>query len=391
MKYLFPLLLITVLVLACQPEKLTPEEFLKQQETLLKEKQKELRSLTKVIGKLENTIDSLNPESEKEKPRTLVTTQDVSRKNFERFIDIQSNVQSDDVVMASSETGGRLLNVSVKEGSYVRKGQLIASVDMEAVNKQVDEVNKALELAADVYDRQKRLWDQNIGSEIQYLQAKNNKERLEKSLESVNYQLTKANVYAPSTGVVDMVFSKTGEMAGPGTPIVQILNTGVVKVVADVPEKYLKAIKRGEIVDIKFPALDREMKAKVSLIGSSINPSNRTFKVEVNIPNRDGLLKPNLLASMLIKDFSAKDAVVVPLELVQQEVGGSFYVFIQDKNADGAVAKKVIVETGESYDGEIIITKGLKGGEVLIVDGARGLANNELIQIQSTTTEENNG
>lgn len=391
MKYLTPLFLIAVLVMACQPEKLSHEDYLKQQQTLLKEKQKELRELTKSIGKLEHTIDSLNPNSQEDKPKTLVTTQTVERQNFERFIDIQSNVQSDDVVMASSETGGRLLNVTVKEGSYVKRGQLIANVDMEGVNKQINELNKSLELAVDVYDRQKRLWDQNIGSEIQYLQAKNNKERIEKSLETVSYQLTKANVYAPTSGVVDIVFLKTGEMAAPGAPIVQILNTSLVKVVADVPEKYLTAVKRGETVNIRFPALDREMKAKVSLIGSSINPANRTFKVEVNIPNKDGLLKPNLLASMLIKDFSSKDVVVIPLELVQQEVGGSFFVFIKDQTPEGVVAKKVIVETGESYDGDIIITKGLKGGESLIVDGAIGLANNELIKIQSKSTVENNG
>ena len=390
MKYLSPLFLIIILVVACQVEAPYPTD-LPGKQALLKEKQKELKGLTKLVGKLEQEIDSLDPNSKKEKPRTLVTTKTVERKNFERFIDIQSNVQSDDIVMASSETGGRLLQVSAKEGAYVKRGQQIAKVDMETVNKQIDELNKALELASDVYDRQKRLWDQNIGSEIQYLQAKNNKERIEKSLETVNFQLTKANVYAPISGVVDMVFAKTGEMAGPGTPIVQILSTGIVKVVADVPEKYLKSVKRGEMVTVKFPALDMETKARVSLIGSSINPDNRTFKVEVNVPNQKGLLKPNLLASMLLKDFTQKDAVVVPIELVQQEVSGRSYVYIKGANEEGDIAKKVIVETGESYDGEIIVVSGLKGGEEIIVSGARGLAKDELIKITQPTTEENNG
>ncbi len=389
MKYLIPILTTLIFAVACQPAAEYPNDLVGKQ-TLLKEKQKELREMEKLIAKLETEIDSLDPNSKKEKPKTLVTTEVVQVKDFERYVDIQSNVQSDDVVMASSETGGRLINVRVDEGSYVKRGQLIATVDLESINKQIDELNTALSLANDVYERQKRLWDQNIGSEIQYLQAKNNKERLEKSMETAKFQLTKGNVYAPISGVVDMVFLKTGEMSAPGTPIVQILNTSKVKVAADVPEKYLKSVRRGQLVKVNFPALDRETEARVSLVGSTINPANRTFKVEVDLPNKDGLLKPNLLASMAIEDFSTKNAVVVPLDIVQQEVGGSFYVFVQEQNTEGAkIAKKVYVKTGESYNGEIIVTEGLKGGEALIIKGSRGLANNELIQVQTSTTASN--
>jgi RND family efflux transporter MFP subunit len=390
MKYLSLLFLTTLLMVACKPETTYPVDLAGKQ-ALLKEKQKELKELNKLIGKLENEVDSLDPNSKKEKPRTLVTVRKVERKTFERFIDIQANVESDDVVMASSETGGRLISVSVKEGANVQKGQLVAKVDMESVNKQIDELNKSLELAADVYERQKRLWDQNIGSEIQYLQAKNNKERIEKTLETTKFQLTKANVYAPISGVVDMVFLKPGEMTGPGSPILQIISTSSVKVVADVPEKYLKAIKRGEMVGIKFPAIDVETKASVSLIGNTINPANRTFKVEVNVPNKQGLLKPNLLASMMLNDYTQEDAIVVPLELVQQEVSGRSYVYIKAINEEGDYAKKMIVETGESYEGEIVILSGLDGGEDIIVNGARGLAKGELIKIIKPTTAENNG
>lgn len=390
MKYLSPLFLIALLAIACQPAPEYPTDLAGKQ-TLLKEKQKELRMLNKAIAKLEHEIDSLNPNANKEKPRTLVTVQDVKKADFERFIDIQANVQSEDAVMASSETGGRLINVSVVEGSYVKRGQLIGRVDLESIDKQIDELNKSLELAVDVYNRQKRLWDQNIGSEMQYLQAKNSKERLEKSLETAKFQLTKANVYAPISGVVDMVFLKSGEMAGPGAPIVQIINTSTVKVVADVPEKYVTSVKKGKVVDVKFPSLDRSTKAKVSLIGSSINPANRTFKVEVKIPNRDGVLKPNLLAKVLISDFKANDVIAIPLELVQQEVSGRSFVYVKAQGADGAFAKKVLVETGESYDGEIIITKGLEGEKQIIMEGARNLANNELIKIIEPSTATNNG
>jgi RND family efflux transporter MFP subunit len=343
------------------------------------------------VTQLENQIDSLTPASEKVKPRVLVSSAPVERKTFERFISIQSSVVADEIVSASSETGGRIIQLNVEEGNYVKRGQLVAKLDMESVDKQIAELETSLSLAVDIYERQKRLWDQNIGSEIQYLQAKNNKERIEKSLETVKFQLTKANVYAPISGVVDMVFLKPGEMTAPGTPIVQILSTGIVKVVADVPEKYLRNIKKGETVTVSFPALDMETKAKVSEIGRTINPGNRTFKVEVSVPNNNGVLKPNLLASMLLNDFTEKDVVVIPIELVQQEVSGRSYVFIKGENEDGAYAKKVMVETGESYEGNIIITSGLEGGEEIIVNGARGLANNELIKIIEPTSEANNG
>jgi len=224
----------------------------------------------------------------------------------------QTELRNEDMVAASSETGGRITALNVKEGQYVKRGQLIATTDLEQVNKSIAEIEKTLELAVDVFNRQKRLWDQNIGSEMQFLQAKNNKERLEKSLETVQYQLTKGNVYAP----------------------VQILNTAKVKVAANVPEKFLRNVRQGEMMSIEIPALDMKTKGRVTMLGRTINPANRTFKVEVNLSNPKGLLKPNLLANMLLNDFSAKNVITVPLELVQQEVSGKDYVFIKKDGAE---------------------------------------------------------
>ncbi|MEL6986825.1 MAG: efflux RND transporter periplasmic adaptor subunit, partial [Bacteroidota bacterium] len=309
--------------------------------------------------------------------------------DFNKYATIQGMISSDDVVMASSETGGRLTSMVVKEGQNVRRGQLIATVDMESVNKQIAEIEKSLELAKSVYERQDRLWKQNIGSEIQYLQAKNNKERLEKSLETVKFQLTKANVYAPISGVVDREFLMSGEMAGPGAPIVQILNTYNVKVVADVPENYLISTKRGQMVDVYFPALDEERRMRITLLGRSIDPSNRTFKIEMKASNKNGQLKPNLLAEVKINDLTEKDVIVVPLELVQQEVGGKNFIYTVGTSEDGQVANKVYVSMGESYDGNVIITEGLDETMEVIIDGARNLANGELLEIQNPETENN--
>jgi RND family efflux transporter MFP subunit len=382
MKYLLSILILASLFLAsCQQAEKIPTD-LDGKKTYLKTKQAELRNLQKEIAQLETDIEAIDPEAKKEKPRTLVTTQTVAKSDFNRFIELQAAVEAEDMVAASSETGGRITSLKVKEGQYVKQGQLIATTDLEQVKKSIAEIEKSLELAVDVFNRQKRLWDQNIGSEIQFLQAKNNKERLEKSLETIQYQLTKGNVYAPKSGVIEIVMAKAGEMVGPGAPIVQILNTSQVKVAANVPEKFLRNVKQGEMMTIEVPALDMKTKGRVTMLGRTINPANRTFKVEVNLPNPKGLLKPNLLANMLLNDFSAKDAITVPLELVQQEVSGKDYVYIKKDGAEGAMAQKIYVTTGESYDGNIIIKDGLQGGEELIVTGARGLASNALIKVQ---------
>jgi len=383
MRYLLPLLALLTFMVACAPQEAPYPKDLEGKQTMLKEKETELRELTKMVDQLKSEIDVLDP-SQKEVKRVLVTTQPVEVKEFKRYTEIQAAVQADDMVMASSEMGGRMTAMKWKEGDYIKKGALVASVDMEAVNKSIAELETSLELANEVYNRQKRLWDQNIGSEIQYLQAENNKKRLEKSLETVKFNLTKANVYAPISGFVDRVFSNAGEMAGPGTPIIAILNTGKVKVVASVPERYLSAVKRGEMVTIKFPALDKEIKSRVSLLGRSIDPSNRTFPVEVNLNNSGGQYKPNLLALVLINDFSQKDAITVPLELVQQEVGGNDFVYVQGQSAEGDIAKKMYIKTSESFEGEIIVTEGLTGDEQLIMSGARNITEGQAIEVKNT-------
>ena len=383
MKHILSVVIVTIVFTSCSNENIKeatwPEDLAGKKE-LLRKKKAEAKALEGDIDRLLAEVEKLDV-NKTEKKRRLVRLKTIDRQKFQRFVDIQGTVQSGDAVMASSETGGRIIRQKVEEGQMVRKGQLIAKMDLESVNKQIAELEKSLELAVDVYERQQRLWDQKIGSELQLLKAKNDKERLEKSLETANFQLTKANVYAPISGVVDVVFAKSGEMVGAGTPIAQILDVRTVKVVANLPENYLGVVKKGEQVTIKFPALNEERKARVSLIGRTINPANRTFEVEVELNNKTGMLKPNLLSLMMINDFTQDDAIMVPLVVIQQEVSGKNYVYVKEEGKEGLIAKKVYVETGESYQGNIVITEGLKGGEELIVDGARGLNDKELIKI----------
>lgn len=345
----------------------------------LAEKKATLKTLEKEIKALEADLAKLVPP--KEDARTLVTTEKIGRKDFARYVEIQGSVQSNNVFYTSSEAGGRLLGFTLKEGDRVTKGQLIGSVDMEGVNNQIAEIETALELAKTTYERQKRLWEQNIGSEMQYLQAKNQKERLEKSIESVRFQLTKSKIYATASGEVTRTMVKSGDVIAPGMPLIEVLNLSRVQVQAEVPETYLNSVKKGQMVKIKFPALEKETSAKISLIGQQVNPANRTFKVEIDLPN-SGNLKPNLLATVSLKDFEVKNAVVIPSELIQQEVSGKSYVFIQNEGEKGAVAKKVYVTIGEAYEGETYISEGLTGDEIFIIKGARDLKDGELIEVK---------
>lgn len=225
MKYLICLFTVCTLLVACggpAGKQVYPED-LAGKKALLKEKRQEVKELQDLVAQLEGEIEELSPATEK--ARRLVTSTKVSRQDFSHFVEIQGSVQADDLIAATSEVGGRIIQLNVKEGQFVKKGQLVAKLDLEQLNKQIAEIEKSLELANTVYERQKRLWDQNIGSEIQYLEAKNGKERLEKSLETLRFQLEKANVYSPASGIVEMVITQSGEITAPGAPIFQILNT----------------------------------------------------------------------------------------------------------------------------------------------------------------------
>ncbi len=371
MKYYILSTLAILLLFSCQAPEVWPED-IDGKKTLLKEKRTELQALQADIDKLNTEIEVLEP---KKVDKAVVDLRTISPSTFNSFVSVQANVVSDDMAMASSETGGRILSVNVEEGQYVKRGNLIARVDLQSLEKQKDELVTNLNFATTVFERQKRLWDQEIGSELQYLEAKTNKERIEKGIAQIETQLAKANVYAPISGIIDREFLSAGEMAAPGAPIVQILNTSKIKIVADIPERNLQSVKRGDQVEIYFPAIDKTITERISLVGRSIDPSNRTFKIEMNTSTMGGLLKPNLLAEVKFNDLSIKDAIVIPVDIIQENVDGQKYVYVGKKDQGKTIAEKVVIETEDSYDSEIVITQGLKEGDMLLVKGHKSVKN----------------
>ena len=357
-------------------------ESLEAKKKFLSAKKKELKELKAQITKVSKPIAKLDPP--KEKLAKPVATQVLKSKEFKRFINVQAKVTAEDIVNASSDMGGRLLSLKVKEGQYVKKGQLIATTDMVNLENQIAELKTSLSLATTVYERQKRLWDQNIGSELQFLEAQTNKERLEKSLQTIQNQANKKNVYAPISGIVDKKYLSQGEIASPGMPIVQILNTGKIKVVADLQESMLQSIKIGDMVDVHYPALDKTIKSKITLVGRSIDPSNRTFKVEIATNSMGGRLKPNLLAEVKFNDLTQSNAVVIPVETIQEDVKGNKFVFKAKAEGQRKIAEKTYIEVGESSEDGAIILIGLEEGDELITTGALSLTHNDPITISET-------
>ena len=382
-KYTLGMFILFIGIIGCMPTPTSEElpDDVEQLSQYIQSKKNEVRDINRMIKAAEQKLGELDP-STLVKPKTLVTSMLLEKRKFDHFIEIQGNVQAEDIVSASSEMGGIIIQMNRKEGDFVKRGQLIARLDTETLDKQIQELEISLDLASTTYEKQKRLWDQEIGSEMQYLQAKNAKERLEKSLETAKSQLKKANVYAPISGLVDRVMLKSGELAGPGAPILQIINTSKVKVVTAVPEIYLGSIQRNDLVTVRFPAINWETEARVTLLGRTIDPANRTFNVEIGLPNRQGMLKPNLMAQMLLNDQSVEDAITLPVELVQQEVGGQQYVMVVDTCGEDVCAQKKYVSTGITYDGQIIVEDGLTGEEEIVVEGARSLSSGELLEIK---------
>ncbi|HMQ08359.1 MAG TPA: efflux RND transporter periplasmic adaptor subunit [Saprospiraceae bacterium] len=374
MKYLHYTTTILLFLVACSPNG-NMNNGLDSKKELLKEKKLKLRTLQTEIEVLEEEIMRLSPEVMK-KP-ILVNTTPIVKSDFERFSEFYGTLISDDIVNVSSETGGRILHIGVREGNEVKRGQLIVKVDLESVEKQIDEVKKSLELAETLWEKQKRLWESEIGSEIQYLQARNNKERLEKSLALLELQMGKQNIYAPISGIVERLILKTGETCNPAQPILQIMNIDEVKVEADIAESYIGKLKLGDDLSIRIPALDTTFVRKIDQIGSYIDPANRTFRVTARTPNKRGKLKPNLLAIVQFRDYYLKDALSIPVDYIMEEVDGKKYIYTAEKTDSVRVAKKIYIQTGENYMGRMIIYNPLPEGTLMVTEGVRSLTDGQ--------------
>lgn len=356
------------------------------EDTSLKGKKTSAKEVTKEIKELKLKLDSLNSqiknlEGVTEVNKTLITIFDVTEKPFDAFVEVQGTSQAENNVNLTTDMGGLVTKVFVDEGQYVSKGKILIRLDNSIMQSQMNEINTSLSLAKDIFEKRKRLWDKNIGSEIEFLQAQNNYNSILDKKQTLNVSMSKANIKAPISGKIDNVFLKVGELASPGMTAVNIVNLKNMEVQVSVPETYLGKIKKGNKVMVSFPTLNKEVEAKVKSVSQSINRNNRTFTVVAYIPNKDGALKPNLLAKVKINNESIEKAIAIPSNLIQKSPQG-FYVYTVENDKGGQpLAKEVPVEIGISYNGMIVITKGLIVGQQLINEGFRDVLNGDLVEI----------
>jgi RND family efflux transporter MFP subunit len=381
MKEIFTYALLSLLLVGCGNSVQTDvkDMSIEEQASLLKEKKNQLKVLSDEITELESVLAS-NGQTTGNERIPVVTAVEAQIGDFKHFVEVQGVVIAEDLVQVTSEIPGRIKQLFIKEGDRVTKGQKIAALDLESLGKQLDELQTALELAQTVYDKQKRLWEQNIGSEIQFLEAENGVERLKKSIATLEFQISKGIIFAPRGGVIEQVLLQTGEMAGGGMPIVQILDDNQLKVEGNVPETLLKSVGVGDEVEVEFPILEEKVKGVIRQIGRVIDPSNRTFKIEIDIPNQKWL-KPNLLSFILINDYSELNVLKVPLDLVQQDVSGDRYIMVMEEKGGSHLAVKRVVETGPAFGGEIVVRSGINASEMLIKEGARSLIDGQKITL----------
>jgi RND family efflux transporter MFP subunit len=373
MKTNFQFLIIAILVLVAScGEK---DELAAKKQELAKMK-KEASDLRLAIENLEKEIASLDPEFGRQNRKSvLISTVKPQVGYFEHFIDVTGSVLSKKNVSISGEVSGRVQEIMAIEGMRVTKGQVLARIDAEAIQRNIEEVEKQLELAAVVFEKQQRLWQQQIGTELQYLEAKNRKETLEKSLASLKTQESRTAVRAPFNGTVETVMVRLGELVQPGTPMFQFVGESDLFIEADVSERYVGIVNRGDSVEISFPSINQTLNTKVSAVGSIINPNNRTFKVEVFLPTIPNV-KPNMISVLKIKDYENPKAVMIPNYLILQDTKGD-YVFTVDEN----LSKKRYIKRGRTYKELAEIVQGLDGSEILVDKGFREVGDNFNVNI----------
>ncbi len=338
----------------------------------------EKSAIDKKISQLESEISLLDTNSGKSQKIKQVSSTTLAPEQFQHFVSVQGSVEADENVMVTSKMPGLITSIKVRQGDMVKQGQILAVLDDDVLQKSIDEVKIGLAQVVVMYEKQKSLWDQKIGTEMQYLGLKNQKESLEKKLITLKSQESQTLVTAPFSGVIDEVFVKQGSLASPGIPLMQLVNVNLLKAVAKVPDSYVAYIKEGDNVSVRFPDLDKTISATVGYVGRIVDPLSRTFKIEVKVPSENGSLKPNLLAMIQINDKTSKSAIVIEENIIQPTEAGKI-VFVTAVEKGQKIARQKTVTTGLSYNGKVEILSGLSAGENLITTGYQDLADNQPI------------
>lgn len=340
---------------------------------------KQQSEISSKIADLDAAIQKLDKKSQ----LALVRTITVKDTLFKHYIEIPGDVETDENITIYPEFSGVLLEVLVEEGDRVTKGQVLARIDDGGLSSQLAQLETQAALAKTTFERQKRLWEQNIGSEIQFLEAKANYEAIQNSVNQLKSQLAKTVVRAPFSGIIDETFSEQGEVVSPGqSRLFRLINLANMYITAAVPESYLGSIKKGTETIVEIAATGTEFRSEVQQVGNYINPNNRTFEIKVAVPNDKELVKPNLIATVKLNDYTSENAVIIPEGVLQKNSAGENLVYVLQPVTDSTgIAEKRILNTGMIYDEQVEVLSGLKAGEQLITEGAKNIHEGEEAKI----------
>lgn len=378
--------IFSIFMASCSKEKETSTEDLiasknlKQIRTVKSELEKQKIEISKKIKLLNSVIEKLDTL----KRNPLVTSMTLKNEVFVHYLELQGNVKTKQNVLIYPEMAGILASVFVKEGQLVSKGDVLAVIDDGGMAQQVAQLEVTTALAKTTYERQQRLWDQKIGSEIQFLQSKTNYEAQKNNLAQLKKQQAKFKITAPFDGVIDDVIKDQGTIVAPGlgSEVFRIINLDQMYIEADIPESYVTSITKGKEVQVLFPILNKTITTKIRQTGNFINPTNRTFKAEISVPNKDQKIKPNLTAKLKINDYTNSSAVMIPQSIISENALGNQYVYVIKKmKGNYGVANQVIITTGKTQGDQIEILTGVSAGDMLIVEGARSVKNGQRIEI----------
>lgn len=371
-------------LISCNDSKSSVEEIIEEGDlSELRAKKTELSKQQSEISSKIAQLDAAIQKLDKRFQNALVRTIEVIDTLFKHYVELPGDVETDENIIIYPEYSGVLLQVLVEEGEKVKKGQILARIDDGGLSSQLAQLETQAALAGTTYERQKRLWEQNIGSEIQFLEARANYEAIQNSVDQLKSQLSKTMVKAPFSGVIDETFSEQGEVVAPGqSRLFRLMNLSNMYISAAVPESYLGSIQEGTEVMVEIAATGTQFESKIIQVGNYINPNNRTFEIKVAVPNEKGQIKPNLIATVKMNDYTSKSAITIPSQIIQKNSAGESLVYVLNPTSDSTgIAKKRILKTGLSSRGQVEVLSGLQPGEQLIVEGAKNINEGEEVRI----------
>lgn len=348
----------------------------------IQEKRDELLVQKEEIGSqltmLQNALDKMT--AEENGSHIFVSLLEVKDTVFEHFLELQATVKTKQNILLNAEMGGVLEKIHVNKGQQVKKGQLLASIEDGGISQQLSQLKIQTELAKTTFERQANLWEQKIGSEIQYLQAKSAYESQKSAVEQMQRQAAKARIYAPFSGIVDDVITDMGSVVSPGMPILRLVNLSDMYLEAEVPEQYIADVKKGTQAKVDISVLNEQLDTKVALVSNFINPANRSFRIEVKLPNPKREIKPNMTARVEIKDYQNNNAILLPLDVISENAEGEQFVFVAVPSSENQfVAERTVIVTGQAQHGFIEVLSGLKKGDKIIKEGARSVQQGQLV------------